>query len=68
MAGLKIDMKPIAPYYADVLDRCTRYNIAVYDACYLVLAEIIAAPLVTSDRKFFHAARKNEWIRWIGDI
>jgi predicted nucleic acid-binding protein len=41
-----------------------------YDGFYLALAERLAAPLWTSDRRLANNAKKNgvNWVRWMGDL
>ena len=65
---LKIDLRPITSLYPKVLQNSIHYNLSAYDACYLALAESEETHLITADRKFFTSARKNRWIKWLGDI
>ena len=60
-AGLAVrdlGMLPILRLPHDtLLERCweLRHNLSVYDACYVALAEILSATLLTSDRRLARA-------------
>lgn len=65
---------PLQPYsdreLADVaLENAFLFNISVYDALYVSLAEIYCAPFVTADKALFEKCRKRfDFIEYLGDI
>jgi predicted nucleic acid-binding protein len=44
-----------------------QYGIAFYDALYLALAERLAIPLITADRRLYNRVRQLPSVIWIGD-
>jgi predicted nucleic acid-binding protein len=52
-----IERFPIAPH--GVLAIAHRYGLSAYDACYLWLAELLAAPLATFDARLGEAAQRH---------
>src|SRR5262245_13088545 len=53
-ASLRITRHPLLPYLSRVID--LRDNLSAYDAAYVVLAEALAIPLLTTDAKLAGAA------------
>ena len=52
-----------------LLDACKKFNISVYDASYLVLANKLKISLITGDRRFFNAVKvESKNVIWIGDF
>jgi predicted nucleic acid-binding protein len=63
---LGIELKEVEPLR--ILGLALRYNIAVYDAAYLALAERENCPLWTGDRPFYQAVKSSLLqVKWIGD-
>jgi predicted nucleic acid-binding protein len=67
MAGLEIEIHTQG--WETVLPLARKFSISGYDAAYLQLANTLAEPLVTGDRRFFQSVQKEySSIIWIGDI
>ena len=49
----------------DALTLASRKNLTAYDACYAVLAQKLALPLITADAPL---AKAIDWAIWIGDV
>jgi len=49
--AIHADARPIAMLVPDAVDVALERRLTVYDACYVVLAEALEAPLVTADRR-----------------
>lgn len=54
-SALRIERYPLSTMMRAVLD--LRENFTVYDAAYVVLAQVLAAPLVTADAKLLEARK-----------
>jgi predicted nucleic acid-binding protein len=66
LVSLNIEFRNVEPLR--VLEMALRYNLAAYDAAYLVLAEAESCDLWTGDRAFYQAVRdETHHVRWIGD-
>jgi predicted nucleic acid-binding protein len=66
LAVFNIELREIDPL--SVLKIALQYNLAAYDAAYLVLAEDEDCDLWTGDRAFYQAVKgKTPHVRWIGD-
>jgi predicted nucleic acid-binding protein len=63
--GLGIEIEPVA--WQSMLSLAQRFDRSAYDAAYLALAEARGEPLVTGDRRLYHALR-DDWdqVLWIG--
>lgn len=55
---LPIQVEEVAADLGSVVAAGRRHNLSAYDAAYLVLAERVAAPLATLDRRLAHAATR----------
>jgi len=44
-----------------------QYDCALYDALYLALAQQLALPFVTADRRLYERIRHLSYAVWIGD-
>jgi predicted nucleic acid-binding protein len=63
---LGIELKEVEPLR--ILELALSYNIAVYDAAYLALAEREKCPLWTGDRPFYQTVKSSvPQVKWIGD-
>ncbi|MCH7580332.1 MAG: type II toxin-antitoxin system VapC family toxin [Chloroflexi bacterium] len=50
-------------------DRATQLNCHVYDALYLVVAEVLDIPFITADRKLYRQVRNElDYVVWIADF
>ena len=49
--AIRADARPVAMLVPDALNVALERSLTVYDACYVVLAEALEAPLVTADRR-----------------
>jgi len=66
LLALNVELREIDTL--QVLEIALRYNLASYDAAYLVLAEAENCDLWTGNRAFFQAVKdKTPGIKWIGD-
>jgi len=66
LISLGIELREVEPLR--VLEVALRYNLAAYDAAYLVLAEDEKCGLWTGDRAFYLAVKgESSQVRWIGD-
>ena len=64
--GLGIELEPVT--WQQILPLARRFDRSAYDAAYLALAQARGEPLVTGDRRLYHAVREHlDWVRWIGD-
>ena len=63
--GLGIETNPVA--WQPMLSLAQRFDRSAYDAAYLALAEARGEPLITGDRRLYHALR-DDWdqVLWIG--
>jgi predicted nucleic acid-binding protein len=53
----------------NALDLAIDYDITVYDASYVVLAQDLRFPLITADRKLLRKLAGSSFdIRWLGDL
>ncbi len=65
---LTVGVRLADPQAADVYTTSSSYGIAAYDAAYLALADTLAAPLWTGDRRLYDAVRdRAPFVHWIGD-
>lgn len=67
--NLDIERYDLNFFKEKLLDVCKRFNISVYDASYLLLADKLKINLVTGDKRFFNAVKaefKN--VIWIEDF
>lgn len=65
---LKLDIKKydMELFQEKVLDTCKKFNISVYDASYLLLAQNLNINVVTGDKKLFNAVKdKLKNLIWI---
>jgi predicted nucleic acid-binding protein len=64
--GLEIALQPVS--WQQMLPLAVRYDRSAYDAAYLALAERSRQPLITGDRRLYHAVHEDlDWVQWIGD-
>lgn len=64
--GLGIDLRPVT--WQQILPLALRFDRSAYDAAYLALAEITERPLITGDRRLYHAVHEHlDWVQWMGD-
>jgi predicted nucleic acid-binding protein len=67
--SLEIEQKNISSIYQKVMHFSEAYNLTVYDASYLGVADEEGIELVTADRTLFSKVKKNlKWIKWLGDF
>lgn len=66
--NLDIAYKPLAFSYMRALRFSQKYDLSLYDASYLALAEEAKAPFITADWSLYEACQKDfQWIRRLGD-
>lgn len=64
--GLGIALRPVS--WQQMLSLALRFDRSAYDAAYLALAEMSEKPLITGDRRLYHAVHKHlDWVQWLGD-
>ncbi|MCD6255720.1 MAG: type II toxin-antitoxin system VapC family toxin [Deltaproteobacteria bacterium] len=69
IVNLDIERYDLNFFKTHLLDACKRFNISVYDASYLVLANKLKISLITGDRKFSDAVKvESKNVIWIGDF
>lgn len=72
LSGLAVEETPVRGLLAAATAVSFDLHLTVYDALYLALAERIAAPLVTADRKLHDeakaSARWSDRVVWVADV
>lgn len=64
--GLGIALRQVN--WQQMLPLALRFDRSAYDAAYLALAEASGQPLITGDRRLYHAVHEHlDWVRWVGD-
>ncbi len=66
---LEIEKKDISPFCPRIMHFSETYNLTVYDASYLAMADEEGIELVTADNNLYNRVKKDlKWIKWLGDI
>ena len=66
---LGIRVVNLSRFYSRILKYCSVYKRSVYDASYLVLAEVEGISMITADDGLYNSIRKDlKWVKWLGDI
>jgi predicted nucleic acid-binding protein len=69
LADLAIQTMPVPSLFQEAFEIGCRLNIAVYDACYVALAEGLECPLVTADESLFRRfADQGLPVLYLGDL
>lgn len=64
--GLGIALQPVD--WQQMLPLAERFGRTAYDAAYLAQAEATGQPLITGDRRLYHAVHEHlDWVQWLGD-
>ncbi|MCK4931004.1 MAG: type II toxin-antitoxin system VapC family toxin [Candidatus Aminicenantes bacterium] len=67
--SLEIQQKDISFFYPEVLHFSESYNLSIYDASYLAVANEEGALLVTADKNLYNKVKTDlKWVKWIGDF
>jgi predicted nucleic acid-binding protein len=67
--GLEIEQKNMFSIYPKVIYFSEAYNLTIYDASYLGVADEEGIELVTADRNLFSKVEKDlKWVKWLGDF
>lgn len=67
--NLEIEQYKISSLYQKVMHFSESYNLTIYDASYLGVADEEGIELVTADRNLYRRVKKSlNWIRWLGDF
>ncbi|MEE8605866.1 MAG: type II toxin-antitoxin system VapC family toxin [Candidatus Aminicenantaceae bacterium] len=67
--GLEIEKKDISSFYPRIMHFSETYNLTVYDASYLAVADEEGIELVTADKNLCNRVKKAlKWSKWLGDI
>lgn len=67
--GLEIEKKDISPFYPRIMHFSETYNLTMYDASCLAVADEEGIELVTADKNLYNRVKKDlKWIKWLGDI
>jgi len=66
--GLEIEKKDITSFYPRIMFFSETFNLSVYDASFLAVAEEEGIELVTADRNLFNKVEKDlKWAKWLGE-
>lgn len=66
---LEIAKKNIFSIYNKIIHFSKSFNLSIYDASYLGVADEEGIDLVTADKTLFNKTKTNlKWIRWLGDF
>ncbi len=66
---LEIEKKDISSFYPRIMHFSEAYNLTVYDASYLAVADEKGIELVTADKNLYNRVKKDlKWIKWLGNI
>ena len=67
--NLEIQQKDISFFYPEVLHFSESYNLSIYDASYLAVANEEGALLVTADKNLYNKVKTDlKWVKWIEDF
>ena len=67
--SLEIQQKDISFFYPEVLHFSESYNLSIYDASYLAVANEEGALLVTADKNLYNKVKTDlKCVKWIGDF
>jgi predicted nucleic acid-binding protein len=68
-ASLELKLINLSLYYPKVIQYCKVYDLSVYDASYLALADEENIPFVTADKGILNVTKKElKWVEWLGDF
>jgi predicted nucleic acid-binding protein len=66
--NLDIPLSGVDSFFSRMMVLCQTFNLSVYDASYVALAEQEKIPLITADSRLYHSVNKKiSWVKWIGD-
>ena len=67
--GLEIEKRDIASFYPRIMHFSDTYDLTMYDASYLGVADVEGIELVTADRNLSNRVKKNlKWIKRLSDF
>jgi len=67
--GLEIEKRDISSFYPRIMHFSETYNLTVYDASYLGVADEEGIELITADKNLYNRVKKDlNWIKRLGDI
>ena len=67
--GLEIEQKTLSFFSLEVLHFSKSYDLSAYDSCYLAVANIENAQLITADEALYNKVKKDlKWVKWLGDF
>ena len=69
--SIPIKIEPSKPLLKLAVDLAVVYNITVYDALYLAIAQIYESKLITADKKLTNALKNTSLegnVAWLGDM
>ena len=66
---LNLDIITTDSLLARAFDLAVNHDLTVYDACYVALADVLALPLLTADKRLVNNMKGTTYdVRWIGDL
>ena len=67
--GLEIEQKDISSFYPEIIHFSESYNLSIYDASYLAVADEQGILMVTPDGNLHNRVKKDlSWVKHLGEV